>query len=127
MKKYLPFVVFWVIDSALLYLANMLYPSYYVLGNGSLNAWQAAVIAGLAWTFLIYNAMPLAKVVGIKEDNKLMMPIFYLVANFFALWVVARLSAVFGFGVINYVWVAYLAFIANIIQYAGWAISGPKR
>lgn len=105
----------------------MFYPASYVLGSGSLNIWQAAIFAGFAWTLLIYNAMPVAKSMGIKEDDKMLMPIFYLVANFIVLWVLARFSAIFGFGVLSYIWVAYLAIVANILQYAGWAMSAPKK
>jgi len=94
-----------------------------VLGNAKLTLINAAILAGLIWTVIIWYGMPLAKSIGIKESDKIKMPIFYLILNFFALWIVARFSAFLGFGVISYIWVFILAFIANFIQWGGWTIS----
>lgn len=105
----------------------MLYPESYVLGNASFATVGAAIFAGLGWTVLVWNAMPLAGALKLKEDDKIKMPLFYLAVNFVVLWVIARFSAIFGFGVASYVWVFYLAFVANIVQWIGWYVSSEKE
>lgn len=126
MKKYIPVFIFWILDTVLLFLANMLYPSNYVLGNAFLIPLYAAVVAGLVWTLIVWQAMPFAKKVGIKEKDMVKMAIFYLAINFIALWVIARLSFFFGFGVISFIWVFALAFVANILQWLTWSFVAKK-
>lgn len=119
-------MVFWVINALLLYFANMLYPMYFVLGNAYFGVLSAALVASLVWTLLVWNAMPLSKWLKIKEKEALKMAAFYLVVNFIALWVIARFSLMFGFGVASFKWVGALAFMANILQWLGWSLTAKK-
>lgn len=126
MKKYTPFLSFWIVNSVLLWLASYLYPSYYVLGNARLSSLMAAVIAGLVWTVFVWKLMLLSKKVGIKDKEAAKMGLYCLVINFVVLWVMARFSALFGFGVARFVWVFVLAFVANLLQWGAWSLTSKK-
>ena len=126
MKKYTPFLAFWIVDSLLLWLASLFYPTYYVLGNANLTNILAAVVAGLVWTAIVWKSMMFTTKLGIKKNDILKNTAFYLVVNFVALWIVARFSALFGFGVTSYVWVFALAFIANLVQWGAWSLTSKK-
>ena len=126
MKKYTPFLAFWIVDSLLLWLASMFYPTYYVLGNANLTNILAAVVAGLVWTAIVWKSMMFTTKLGIKKNDILKNTAFYLVVNFVALWIVARFSALFGFGVTSYVWVFALAFISNLVQWGAWSLTSKK-
>lgn len=126
MKKYTPFLAFWIVNSLLLWLAALVYPAYYVLGNARLGSYLAAVVAGLVWTAVIWKAMALTQKLGIKDKEMLKQALFYLAVNFVTLWVVARFSALFGFGVSSYIWVLALAFVANLVQWGAWALTSKK-
>lgn len=126
LKKYTPFLVLWVIDALLLYFANMVYPTYFVLGNAYFGSLAATLVASLVWTLLVWNAMVLAKWLKIKEKEALKMAVFYLAVNFIALWVMTRFSLMFGFGVAGFKWLGALAFVANLLQWLGWSLSAKK-
>lgn len=127
LKKYTPFLIFWALDSALLYLAAMFFPAYYVLGNSYFNMALSAVVAGGVWTVIVWNSMPLTKKLGIKATDMVKNILFWLVVNFVALWVIARFSLMLGFGVTSFVWVFALAFVANILQWLGWSVTSKKK
>ena len=94
--------------------------------NAYLGALGAVVVASLAWAVLVWNSTVLYKWLKIKETEMFKMAAFYLVVNFVALWVVARFSLMFGFGVVSYVWVFALAFVANILQWLAWSMTRKK-
>lgn len=127
MKKHLwPFITFWLLDSILLFLAAWVLPAYYVLGNKSMSMIWAAVASGLVWTFLTWIADPILGSM-IKTKSKLIMFAFYLIVNFIALWITARLAPVFGFGVTSFVWLVLLAVIADFAQWGVWRICNFKK
>ena len=128
MKKHLiPFSFFWVVNSVLLYLAAMFYPMYFVLGTYRLSTFWAALVGGFVWTLLTCAAHPLLKKVNLKLNGRVIMFGFYFLANFIALWVTARLAPYTGFGATSYVWLAGLAIVADVVQYAVWKVAGLKK
>lgn len=114
---YLTFVVLWLVNSLLLYLANMLYPQSFVLGTHRMSVFWSGIAAGFIWTLLSWIAEPLRKKIGLKLRGALPMLTFYFLANFVALWLTARIAPLSGFGTASFVWVAALAFVGNVAQY----------
>lgn len=125
-KQFLPFVTFWILNALILYLAAWFYPSYFVLGNKNFSAIWAAIVAGLVWTFVTWISDPIVSS-KFKTKSKLIMFGFYFLANFVALWLTARFSSVFGFGTTSFVWLVFLAILANIFQYAVWKLGNFKK
>ena len=115
MKKYYGFISFWVLDSLLLYLATLAYPTAYTLGNFRLSTLWAAIVAGFIWTVLVWFSEPIVAIVKLKVSDKMKM-VFYLFVNFVALWLVARIAPYSGFGVASFVWAFLLALVANFAQ-----------
>lgn len=120
-KNLLPFITFWLLNSLLLFLSVRFYPAYFVLGNKSMSAIWAAFASGLVWTFLTWMASPLLGNV-LKLKGKILIFGFYFLVNFFALWITARLAPVFGFGTTRFIWLVFLAIIADIFQYIIWKL-----
>lgn len=116
LKKYYGFIAFWALDSLLLYLATLVYPAAYTLGTFRLSTFWAAIVAGFIWTSLVWFSEPLVLIVKLKVSDKMKMA-FYLLANFVALWLVARIAPYSGFGVVSFVWAFVLALVANLTQY----------
>ena len=115
MKKYYGFISFWVLDSLLLYLATVVYPAAYTLGTFRLSTLWAAILAGFIWTALVCLSEPIVAIVKLKVPDKMKL-VFYLFANFVALWLVARIAFFGGFGVASFVWVFVLALVASFVQ-----------
>jgi len=116
LKKYYGFISFWLLDSLLLYLATVVYPAAYTLGTFRLSVFWAAVVAGFIWTVLVWFSKPIVAIVKLKVPDK-MKTFFYLLANFVALWLVARIAPYSGFGVASFVWAFLLALVAIFVQY----------
>jgi hypothetical protein len=87
---------------------------------------MAALVAGLVWTFLTWVADPIVAS-RFKTKSQLIMFGFYFLANFVALWIMARFSYAFGFGATSFVWLVFLAILANIFQYAVWKLGNFKK
>ena len=126
LKKNIPFISFWILNSLLLYLATLVYPSAYVLGNMSLSSGMAAIVAGLVWTAIVWWLRPLCRNLNIKPKGRYNMFAFYWVANFIAIWVTARLSVLTGFGIYRFTWAIWLALVADVAQWLVWQVLKKK-
>ncbi len=127
MEKYLKlFLLFWVANSILLYLAFMVFPQYFMLGTFRMSAIAATIVAGGVWTLLVMLVDPLVKRFKLKINGVPQMTVLYWLANFVALWITARLAPFTGFGVSRFVWILALAFVANLVQFALWKVGKFK-
>lgn len=121
MKKYIPhFLIFWAVNSFLLYFATMNFPWCFVLGNWRFSAVGATIASGAIWTTLVFFAEPALSLFKFKVKGIGQMLVFYFLANFVALWITARLAPYFGFGTTRFVWLAGLAVIADFVQFGIW-------
>jgi len=128
LKKVLPsFVIFWLFDSLVLWLAGMFYPGYFVFRTYRMNVVVSIIIAGFVWTLLVWLAGKAADLVSSKKKSRIMMFGFYFLANFVALWLTARMAPITGFGTVSFIWLAYLAIIADTVQYLVWKTGGFKK
>lgn len=121
MKTYLPFVIFWLVDSLLLLVANALFPASFVLGTYRFNSWVAIAVAGFLWTAIVWFSEPLVSKMGFKVKGATTSLLFYFLANLVALWIVARMAPLSGLGVSSSLWVAVLALVADVAQWFVWS------
>lgn len=91
-----------------------------------MSAIWAALASGLVWTFLEWISTPIVRMVFKLKDGLIMFG-FYFIANFIALWITARMAPVFGFGVVSFMWIAFLAVIADVFQFIIWKVAGFKK
>ena len=127
MKKFLlPFILFWLIDAIVLYLSVLVMPLYFVLGSRTVSVYAAAFVAGFTWTLIVWLLKPLIFLFT-KLKGTVAMFIFYLILNFVALWITARLGPIVGFGTTRFVWLIPVAIAANIVQYMFWKLCNIKK
>lgn len=122
MKKPVSILIFWILNSFLLYLATLAFPESFELGTYRMSAFWSAIVAGLCWTLLVWLEKQLIKKFGLKLSKKPERILFYIVANFVTLWVVARLAPYTGFGVVSFVWVFGLAVTGACVQFGVWRL-----
>ena len=116
MKKAKKFILYWIHNGILIYLANQLFPSKFVLGNFRITTVVAVLISSFFLTlFLELVSIVIAKQKKIKLDNKKRFGVFWI-SNFVGLWLIARLSPLTGFGVIKFTWLIGLSLLTNILQ-----------
>lgn len=122
MKKPVKLIIFWLVNSVLLYLATQLFPGSYVLGNMRFGVLSAAIVAGLFWTFLVWVFKKALKKFKVQIADDKVRILFYIIANFVAVWLVARFAPYTGFGLTSFVWALGLGVAGAIAQFAIWKL-----
>lgn len=112
----------WGVNIVLLLLANMIFPMNFVLGTWRAGILTSAFAAALLWTIIVYLTQPALDAVGVKVGKGMMMMLVYLVSNFVALWLTARMAPLTGFGTGSFIWVLGLAVVANFVQWIAWMV-----
>jgi uncharacterized membrane protein YvlD (DUF360 family) len=114
MKRKIYFLIFWVINSLLLYLSTLAFPGNFVLGTYRYSVLVAAIISGFVWTLLLWISKPVQ--IRLKIKGELKKSVFFFGVNFVSLWLVARFAPYTGFGVTNFVYVLGLAATAEVVH-----------
>ncbi|KKR27758.1 MAG: hypothetical protein UT61_C0067G0004 [Candidatus Woesebacteria bacterium GW2011_GWA1_39_8] len=127
MKRYQKFLVFWIVNAALLYLANMLMPRSVALGNSIFKPYQAVVFSAFIWDFVLWYTEPVLKDMELATKSPMAMMVNYLAINFATLWFIARFSFITGIGIGSFVQVLVLAIVGNFVQYAAWQYMDKKK
>src|SRR3989344_7512638 len=112
-KQLKKFFVYWVVNSALMYLVNYLMPNYYVLGNVNFTPMSAGLVAGFALTLVGFIAKTFAKGAGLTKRGRYPMFLYYGLANSAGVWVIARVADLTGFGIARFYWALLLGFLAS--------------
>ena len=127
MHNQLLYIVYWVLTGLLLYTANYFFPQSVVLGNHKLNAFEAALYGSFWITFVSWAVVDIFHNRGLKQDNLLMFVAIYFVADTAAIWMIARIPRLAGFGIINYQWVLATAAVLVVLQRIAWTFFGEKE
>jgi uncharacterized membrane protein YvlD (DUF360 family) len=114
MKRKVYFLLYWLIDSLLLYLATVVFPGNFVLGTYRYSVLVAAIISGFVWTLLIWISRPISKKLNIKGELK--KSVYFFGVSFVSLWLIARFAPYTGFGVTSFVYLLGLAAVAELIH-----------
>lgn len=122
MKKLLPFILFWIVNSLFIYLAAVIYPSRFVLGNFRFSMLTATIWAGLWINVLGWVAMWLFGKLKINLTGMAQMFFGYWAVNAAAVWITARLATLTGLGIFSFWWAIGLGLVLNIVQYAVWKL-----
>ena len=118
MKFYIRFAFLWLVNSVILFLAASYYPTHFVLGNVAISRLTAGIFAGFLITFLCRLAKPIIGKFGLKLKGRIKMLGFYWLINSLAIWLVARLSIISGFGISAFYWAFALGIVTTLAQWA---------
>lgn len=118
-KNYLiRFAYYWVVNVILFSLANAFYPQGFELSNINITVVPSAIFSGFLFTALTCLARGCAKVRKMTDRGRIFMFLYYWVASSFAVWIVARMASVSGFGIAKYTWAIGLGFITSFIHWS---------
>lgn len=115
----LTYIILMATTAGVIYLANMWFPQYVVLGTMSMTPMWAICLTASKLALLGTFALPFLTEFELhrkKELSSTEMMIAYLVINFFAVWGVTRFSEIYGMGVTSWVVVLALAAALDIVQ-----------
>ncbi|OGM63493.1 hypothetical protein A3A52_05115 [Candidatus Woesebacteria bacterium RIFCSPLOWO2_01_FULL_39_14] len=127
MKRYQKFLGFWLINSAILYLANLFLPNAVSIGNSIFAPYQAIVFSGFIWNLVLWHTEAFLKDLEYPYKENVPMMLAYLVMNFATVWLIARFAFITGVGIASYLYVAGIAVIANFVQYKAWQYMDKRK
>lgn len=113
------YLVLFVVNSIVIYLAHMLFPSLVVLGTRSLSlVWAIALSMGVL-SLINTFAIPLIRVY--ENERKRMFStnewmIAYFLLNFGGIWLIARGSAQLGLGITSWLVALVLTVAFDLVQ-----------
>ena|SRR3989344_5555642 len=120
MKRYQKFLAYWILNSAILYLAGLFLPKSVTIGNNIFAPYQALVFTGFLWSVIIWYIEPITKDLQISLKDRAVMMLVLLFVNFATVWFIARFSFITGIGIANYWTDLTIAVAANLVQYVAW-------
>ncbi|MEN8252886.1 MAG: hypothetical protein ABFQ62_00700 [Patescibacteria group bacterium] len=113
------FVSFFLVQSAIVYLASMLFADQVVLGTHLYSPLQGLLQSMFVLTLIMVGAMPVIELVlkryKIKFQDKHWL-LLYFVINTVAIWVVARFAEQLGFGISSWLVAVILGLIFGVDQ-----------
>jgi len=116
-KNYLPFVYGWLLNSIVLYLANLCCPVNFVLGTASITRTSAAVLSGFIISIIGWVAKPILAKLKVDLKGRAKTFLFYWAVYSFAIWLTARFSNIFGFGITRFYWALLLGLMLKILHW----------
>jgi hypothetical protein len=119
MMLVLSFFTLFGVNAVLLYLANMFFPQYIVLGTQSMNMWWAILHSMGTLALFLVLLLPFATILERHLGRELKPQEWiagYFVANFIGLWTLARFSDQFGMGLSAWYVAAGLAVVIDLVQ-----------
>ena len=121
-KKYIPYVSFWLLNSALIYITNILRPQNFELGTATIPKNVAFLWAGAWLTFIVLTSRYILANLGVKLKERALTFLYYWGANSVVIWVLARLAEYSGFGISRFYWAIALGFVVNVAQWGLWQV-----
>lgn len=116
MKKHIPLVVCWLVNSFIIYLIFSLYSNSVVLGNSWLSPFFSALVTGLLIVVVDHLAKHINKFF-LHFNKKSRMFGLYLAANIIGFWVLARIPSVTGYGIVRFTWAIILGVVVTLVQW----------
>ena len=117
MKPVSRFVVVWLANFLVIFVANSYYPTYWALGNSSLSPLKAAIFSSFLLTVAGKAARELLPKWEINVSGRIKKFLLYWVTNSAAIWFIARFAFITGFGVSTYYYAILLGFVACLGQW----------
>lgn len=116
MKKHLPLVICWLVNSLVILLVNNFLPENVVLGNGWIRPLYAAFWMGLLITVLDHVAKHANKM-RLHLKGKAVMFFYYALANTVFFWLLARIPEMSGYGISVFYLAILLGVLVTLVQW----------
>jgi len=114
MKFVVKFVGYWVVNAVTLALANTYFPGSFELGNAYLGIPMAVLLSGFLLTTMLFLAKGIAKSQNFAIKGRYIMFLYYWGAASVGIWVIARIAAVSGFGIVRFTWAIGAGFAVSL-------------
>lgn len=125
-KNLINFVSLWVANAIVILVANLISKDNVVLGTKTMPYVAALLVTTFLLTAIIFLIKPALDWLKLKIEGDINWILIYLVTAIVAVWVLARLAMLTGFGISSYYIAIILGIIINIVQWVAGKILKPK-
>jgi len=115
----LSYIVLFICNVLVIYLANLLFPTKIVLGTFALTPFWSLMLATTELSIWLTAIIPLVYYYEWKNKRNLTDKQWmglYFIANIVLVWGVTRFANIYGFGVSSWVVVLFLALVLDFVQ-----------
>ena len=124
MYDHILFLLYWLLDSLLLYLLGYIFPSEVVLGNFRLTPFEASIFAGFWLTFFVWTMWEYVLVRKVKLESFNLRIIFFFFVNSLGIWIISQYGKYTGLGIASFWWVLVLGGVMDLFQGVAWNLFG---
>jgi len=116
LNNHLLYIIYWLVNSVVLYVFGLVFPVNVVLGNWRFSPVESAIYSGFWVTFLIWSFWDFAVAKKAKFDTGEITFGYFFLVNAFSFWLVSKFSEYAGFGITGYVWTFGIGLVAYVVQ-----------
>ena len=120
------FLLYWFLNSLLLYLLGLIFPSEVVLGNFRLLPFEASIYAGFWLTFFVWTMWDFVAIRKVTLEPFLLRFLFFFFVNSLGIWIIARYAKYTGLGLTSFWWALLLGGVTDLLQSVSWNFLGKR-
>jgi len=121
------YLVYWLVNSAALYLFSFVFTDGVILGNYRFNPIESALYAGFWVTVFLWAMWDFVYARGAKLGSEAGTDLIFWGINSVAVWLVSRFSHIAGFGISSFLWAFILGGVVTFIQRLTWKMFVEKK
>lgn len=120
MYNHLLFLLYWLVNTFVIYVMGLAFPDALVLGNARLFEIEAAVYSAFWLTFFVWCMWDFIFIRGVKLEPAPLGFLYFFVVNALGVWLVSRYSQYTGLGIVHYGWALLLGLVTDSLQRFVW-------
>lgn len=126
MYNHIMYLSYWIINSLVLYVANLFLPQNVMLGDWRFNTVESSIYAGFWLTFLVWIFWDFAIARKFSPKKGFAFFFFFFLVNSISLWIVSLFPNYTGFSFYNDQWALIIGFVLAILQQISWKLVKNK-
>ena len=111
---------YWLVNTFVVFLLHLRFPTLIVLGNSQLTDLGAALIVGCILMMVQSLTVPLGKRIGVRRTHPYYWAGVFVVVDTIALWILSRMAGNTGFGIVGFWWAIIVGVLIGLLHWLLW-------
>ena len=120
------YLIFWAINSLVLYFVYTVFPDAVVLGNFRFFPTEAAIYSGFWVTVFVWSMWDFLHARGVSMNKNAAAFWIFFGINSLSIWLVTRFPHIAGLGITSFYWAFFVGFLVNIFQRIAWRMVAKR-
>lgn len=122
MYNHLLYLLYWLINSLVIYAIGLNFSDSVVLGSYRLLPIEAAIYSGFWLTFFVWAMWDFIFSRGVKLEPAPLGFLYFFFVNSLGVWIISRYGAYTGLGIVNFGWAFLVGAVADLFQRVTWKL-----